>query len=91
MSKWDWAGRAACKGLGVEVFFPLSPVAVTPDAEDACAVCTVVTECREYAVGQAQLSGTWGGLSEDKRLAERRYMLRRANAQGAGGGTAGAS
>ena len=38
-----------------------------------CAVCTVKTECLEYALEEGEVHGVWGGKTET----ERRLLLRR--------------
>ncbi|MEU5339360.1 WhiB family transcriptional regulator [Streptomyces sp. NPDC020766] len=36
-----------------------------------CEGCVVVAECRAYGLGDARLSGVWGGLTEGERKALR--------------------
>jgi WhiB family redox-sensing transcriptional regulator len=57
-----WHADAACRGLGVEKFFPGSNSG--PDSPFAvCARCPVRTQCLEYALEDPTLSGVWGGTS----------------------------
>ena len=80
----DWRLDAACVGLPLEVFFPAGDV-VTPDAEDACAICPVRAECLAYAtdLDNPQKFGVWGGATEQERFAIRRTMQRRASKEAA--------
>lgn len=79
----DWQRRAACRGVGSDVFFH-------PDGErhpsrgrrveravQVCATCPVVTECRDWAHRAREPYGVWGGESED----ERRFLLARERQQ----------
>jgi WhiB family redox-sensing transcriptional regulator len=72
---WDWQLRAACRGLGSEVFFH-------PDnergqarsgrddaAKSVCVTCPVIEQCRAHALAVREPYGVWGGLSEDEREA----------------------
>ena len=83
---WGWQDAAACKGEDLLLFFG-------PDGErqpereirerkakSICADCPVRLECLNYAVSRPEKYGTWGGLNEDERAAERRRRMRRANA-----------
>ena len=83
---WGWQDAAACKGEDLLLFFG-------PDGErqpereirerkakQVCASCPVRIECLNYAVARPEKYGTWGGLNEDERSAERRRRMRRANA-----------
>ena len=49
-------------------------------AKGVGAACPVQLECLNYAVSRPEKYGTWGGLNEDERSAERRRRMRRANA-----------
>ena len=81
-----WQDAAACRGEDLLLFFG-------PDGErqpereirerkakEICAACPVRLECLNYAVSRPEKYGTWGGLNEDERSAERRRRMRRANA-----------
>ncbi len=68
----EWTSRGACQLVPTEVFFPSRGQAVEP-AKDVCGVCPVLAECRDYALGIADLKGVWGGLTE----AERKKLRRR--------------
>src|SRR5713226_8446014 len=83
---WGWQDAAACRGEDLLLFFG-------PDGERQpereirerkakaiCAACPVRLECLDYAVSRPEKYGTWGGLNEDERSAERRRRMRRANA-----------
>jgi WhiB family transcriptional regulator, redox-sensing transcriptional regulator len=83
---WGWQDAAACRGEDLLLFFG-------PDGErqpereirerkakEICAACPVRLECLNYAVSRPEKYGTWGGLNEDERSAERRRRMRRANA-----------
>src|ERR1039457_5823411 len=83
---WGWQDAAACRGEDLLLFFG-------PDGErqpereirerkakGVCAACPVRLECLNYAVSRPEKYGTWGGLNEDERSAERRRRMRRGNA-----------
>jgi WhiB family redox-sensing transcriptional regulator len=86
---WGWQDRAACRGEEVVLFFgPDGERQPERDvrerrAKQLCESCPVRTECLGYAVTRPEKYGTWGGLNEDERSAERRRRMRRANANAA--------
>lgn len=63
----DWAERAACIGLDVDLFFPASPDDVWPEIAAICGRCEVRDRCLETALRQGIWDGIWGGLSPDQR------------------------
>jgi WhiB family transcriptional regulator, redox-sensing transcriptional regulator len=58
--------------LDVEAFFP-EKGGSTREAKRVCTTCPVRAECLEYALGNDERFGIWGGLSER----ERRRLKRR--------------
>lgn len=70
-----WHGRAACRGMGPTIFYPvtdLQPVLIRR-ALAACDSCRVRTECA--AAGRLEEYGIWGGLKEHERRQQRRGAL----------------
>jgi len=67
-----WRADAACSGRNPNVWYPDSRIGLR-DAMRVCAVCTVKTECLEYALEEGEVHGVWGGKTET----ERRLLLRR--------------
>ena len=72
---WGWQDSAACRGERQ----PERDIRERK-AKQVCANCPVRIECLNYAVARPEKYGTWGGLNEDERSAERRRRMRRANA-----------
>ena len=68
----SWASRAACHGLDPRIFFPGADEDATA-ATAVCEQCTVREPCLEYALGEREREGIWGGCTE----AERRRIIRR--------------
>lgn len=68
----SWSDRAACHGLDPTIFFPVTEEEAGP-AKAICAVCDVRADCLEYALGQREKEGVWGGCTER----ERRRIIRR--------------
>jgi WhiB family redox-sensing transcriptional regulator len=69
-----WEARAACRGMGPELFFPESGDSLEP-GRDVCARCEVRPECLEYALRLSTghlLPGIWAGTSERGRRQLRR-------------------
>jgi WhiB family redox-sensing transcriptional regulator len=65
----EWMDDALCREIDAELFFPEN---TTPSAaRKACALCTVQTECLEYAL-QRPVMGVWGGTTEKERQRLRR-------------------
>jgi WhiB family redox-sensing transcriptional regulator len=68
-----WQHQAACRGRGVEDFFP-------PDGSSRiraalqCARCPVAKECLDYALEHPSLKGIWAGTSERARNRMRASM-----------------
>src|SRR5260221_890582 len=82
---WGWQDDAACRGMDVVLFFgPDGERQPERDirerkAKAVGAACPVRAECLGYAVSRPEKYGTWGGLNEDERAAERPRRSRRAN------------
>ena len=62
----DWAERALCAQTDPEAFFP-EKGGSTREAKKVCLTCDVRGECLEYALGNDERFGIWGGLSERER------------------------
>jgi WhiB family redox-sensing transcriptional regulator len=69
----EWQDRALCAQTDPEAFFP-EKGGSTREAKRICQVCEVRSECLEYALGNDERFGIWGGLSER----ERRKLKKRA-------------
>ena len=66
-----WRHRAACRGVDPDIFYPVSD----EEAEEARAICygcQVRQACLEWAIGNRERDGVWGGATER----ERRRMIR---------------
>ncbi|MDX3586705.1 WhiB family transcriptional regulator [Streptomyces europaeiscabiei] len=74
----EWLRRAACVGEDPELFFPVGTTGPAIDdvatAKRVCARCPVRRECLNWALGNRQTAGVWGGMGEE----ERTELLRRA-------------
>jgi len=68
-----WQEQALCAETDPEAFFP-EKGGSTREAKKICTGCEVRTECLEFALGNDERFGIWGGLSER----ERRRLRRRA-------------
>ncbi len=62
----DWQTRAACRGMGSDLFFPTRGDALGP-ATRICARCPVLEECRTTALDDPSLYGIWAGTSVRER------------------------
>lgn len=61
-----WMDRGLCKETDPEAFFPEKGGSVR-DAKKVCSRCEVRAECLDYALGNDERFGIWGGLSERQR------------------------
>ena len=69
----SWRLEALCAETDPEAFFP-EKGGSTREAKRVCASCPVRMECLEFALGNDERFGIWGGLSERER---RRLRLQR--------------
>jgi WhiB family redox-sensing transcriptional regulator len=71
----DWAADAACKGMDVNVFFPIKGGSARK-AKAICGVCPVIEKCRAaFEVmehGTAYTHGVVGGETAVERVMRRR-------------------
>ena len=66
-----WRQHAACRGVDPDIFYPVSE----EEAEEAKAICNACAACEtclEFALGNRERDGVWGGATER----ERRRMIR---------------
>ena len=61
-----WQADALCAQTDPEAFFP-EKGGSTREAKRICTRCEVRAECLEYALGNDERFGIWGGLSERER------------------------
>ncbi|MHB1509137.1 MAG: WhiB family transcriptional regulator [Acidimicrobiales bacterium] len=75
----NWQQAAACKGCDPDIFFPGRGDNITARlAKETCAVCSVKTQCLDYALEHGEHFGIWGGVSEKARrkiASQRRQAL----------------
>ncbi len=69
----DWQERALCAQTDPEAFFP-EKGGSTQEAKRICSRCEVRPDCLQYALGNDERFGVWGGMTER----ERRKLKRRA-------------
>jgi WhiB family redox-sensing transcriptional regulator len=86
----SWQQEAACRTEDPELFFPVGQSGPAKfqerQAKEVCARCPVQQSCLRDALDAGDLSGVWGGATEDERRAiRRRTGRRRAAAQRAAG------
>ena len=62
----SWQEQALCAQTDPEAFFP-EKGGSTREAKRICVGCEVKAECLDYALGQDERFGIWGGLSERER------------------------
>jgi WhiB family redox-sensing transcriptional regulator len=83
----EWLSDAACRDVDPELFFPVGAtgpaVVQARRAKAVCRRCPVIQECGEWALGNREITGVWGGMDDEERRAER-TARRRAAAVGAG-------
>ncbi len=61
-----WQEQALCAQTDPEAFFP-EKGGSTREAKRICVGCDVKGDCLEYALGQDERFGIWGGMSERER------------------------
>ncbi len=62
----EWQQRASCTSADPETFYPGKGES-TREAKRVCRGCEVRVECLEWALGENERHGVWGGLSELER------------------------
>lgn len=71
--RWGWQQLAACQGMDSSRFFgpererATAGAARIAAAKGVCAGCSVLLECRVFALHSGEPYGVWGGLSEYER------------------------
>ncbi|GAA4745710.1 WhiB family transcriptional regulator [Gordonia alkaliphila] len=70
----EWQDRALCAQTDPEAFFP-EKGGSTREAKRICHGCEVKAECLEYALGNDERFGIWGGLSERERRRLKRGII----------------
>lgn len=70
---WEWQLRGACRSVGPDTFFHPEgergprKIARERAAQQVCERCSVLAQCRRYALQVREPYGVWGGLTEDTR------------------------
>lgn len=70
----SWHARAACRGMGTDIFFPTDQITLTR-ARRICSSCPVSVECADFALGHPSLKGIWAGMSERRRARARKDAM----------------
>jgi WhiB family transcriptional regulator, redox-sensing transcriptional regulator len=69
-----WQARALCAQTDPEAFFP-ERGGSTREAKRVCRACEVKSDCLDYALGNDERFGVWGGMSERERRRIKRAAL----------------
>lgn len=75
-----WRTQARCLGSDPGLFFPLGgtgePLAQAETAKRICHECQVRDLCLQFALETNQVTGVWGGTTEEERRSVRRNWLK---------------
>lgn len=84
----EWELQARCRGQDATLFFgpnrfepKRERLAREAAAKEVCRSCPALEACREYALGEEEIYGVWGGMGESDRraaLARRQGLHKRA-------------
>ncbi|MFF8279813.1 WhiB family transcriptional regulator [Streptomyces lateritius] len=82
----SWRASAACQNVDPDLFFPVgtgAPALVqAEEAKAVCQVCPVRAACLRWAMDDSrQVTGVWGGLTEDERRSLKRRSRRTSRAE----------
>jgi WhiB family redox-sensing transcriptional regulator len=84
----SWRGRAACRRVDPDLFFPVGPSGPALDqvtqAKRLCLACPVRRPCLDWALRNGIQFGIWGGLTEGERVVLRRTFATLAEQPGYG-------
>ena len=69
----SWLFAAACRDEDTSIFFPGSSDREF-EAVEICGRCSVRAACLTYAIGHPELTGIWGGASDEERSLFRRAV-----------------
>lgn len=75
LARPGWQQRAACRGMGIDAFFPAKgrPARATLEL---CKSCSVRVDCLRWSIAQpAELDGLWAGVSKAGRAELRRRAV----------------
>ena len=61
-----WRKHAACRGIDLDVFYPVSDEEAD-EAKSICDQCVVREACLEHALAHREREGIWGGTTERER------------------------
>ncbi|MCG7635680.1 WhiB family transcriptional regulator [Gordonia McavH-238-E] len=70
---WDWQLSGTCRNMPTDLFYPAHGLpgharrASERNAKRICAICPVITTCRDFALRNREPYGVWGGLSAHER------------------------
>lgn len=74
----DWIHRGACRDRNPEDWWPINDNKPSPEAVDLCReVCPVQEECLNWAIGNDETTGLWGGYTPGERDAIKAERKRR--------------
>jgi WhiB family transcriptional regulator, redox-sensing transcriptional regulator len=73
LARPHWMGRAACRGVDPDLFFPERGEA-SHHAKAICRTCPVQGDCLDYAMINGERHGIWGGIAEGQRRRLRRQV-----------------
>jgi WhiB family redox-sensing transcriptional regulator len=83
----DWRSRGACLNADPDVFFPISVAGASATqvrmARAICAGCPVRSDCTSFALDNREITGIWGGTTDEERKKLRRARARAASASAA--------
>lgn len=74
----EWRARAACLGLGPDVFFEVMSAPARDRARGVCSRCPVAEECGEGAIARGERYGLWAGMTANEITEVRRARRRTA-------------
>jgi WhiB family redox-sensing transcriptional regulator len=75
VSRPEWHRRAACRGVGPDLFFPARSDGRPVQGLAYCERCPVRQECLTSAQELASTSGVWGGTTGRQRREIRRQRV----------------
>ena len=77
----SWRADGACLSADPDLFFPIAPGTANSKqvalAQRICAGCAVRQRCLDFALGNAEMHGIWGGTTPEERIRARRARRRR--------------